>query len=150
MIKVLTILLINTYLYSNTPTKIEKLILKQQQDIANLEYEITQIKKQMSILYEHHNQTKPKLSIIRQSVSLNKIPSHSKLKKLKPSTFRLIHDENIINLNGITKRHFKKNEVFTSTSTRDGFIKISGIFKNSKWVSVKQDLYISAKACKKR
>jgi len=150
MIKILAILLISTYLYSNTPTQIEKLILKQQQDIAKLEYEITQVKEQMLILYERHNQIKPKFSIIRQSDALKKIPSNSKLKKLKPSTFKLIHDANIVNLSGVAKRQFNKNEVFTSTSARDGFIKISGRFENSKWISVKQDLYVSAKACKKR
>jgi len=150
MIKILTILLISTYLYSNTPTQIEKLILKQQKDIANLEFEITQIKEQMLMLYERHNQIEPKLSIIRQSNTLKQIPSDSKLKKFRPSTFKLVNDANIVNLSGVAKRHFQKGEAFTSTSARDGFIKISGRFKNNKWISVKKDLYVSDKACKKR
>jgi len=150
MIKILTILLISTYLYSNTPTQIEELMLKQQKDIANLEYEITQIKEQMLMLYGRHNQMQPKLSIIRQSHALKQIPSDSKLKKFKPSTFKLINDANIVNLSGVAKRHFKKGEAFTSTSARDGFIKISGRFENAKWISVKKDLYVSDKACKKR
>jgi len=152
MIKILAIIFISTYLYSNTnvPTQIEKLIIKQQKDIANLEYEITQLKKQMLMLYERHNKMQPKLSIVRQSSSLKQIPSDFKLKRFKPSTFKLIQDENIVNLSGVAKRHFKKGDAFTSTSARDEFIKISGRFENGKWISVKKDLYVSIKACKKR
>jgi len=152
MIKLLGIILITTYLSSSTkvPTQIETLVINQQKDIANLEYEIDQIKKQILILHKRHNQIEPKLSIVRQSNALKQIPSDYKLKKFKPATFKLIRDANIINASGIAKRHFKKGDSFTSTSARDGFIKVSGRFENNRWISVKKDLYVNGEACKKR
>ena len=150
MTKLFLIFIFSTYLYSNTPTQTEILIIKQQKDIAQLEYEIKQIKQQMLKLYERHSTTDSKLSIVRQSNALKQIPSDFSLTSFKATTFKLHRDANIVNLSGISKRHFKKGDAFTSTSKRDNFIKISGRFKNGKWISVKEDLYVLKDACKKR
>jgi len=131
-------------------SQVETLLLKQQKDIANLEYEIERLKQQMLLLYDRHAQIEPQLSIVRKSNSLKQIPSDFKLKKFKPSTFTLVNDTQVINLSGVVKAHLKKGDTFTSVSSRDNFIKLSGKIENGKWVSVKKDLYINQQDCKKR
>jgi len=70
---------------------------------------------------------------------------------IKPATFRLNYDSVILDdINGEKLSVWKKGKSFTSNIKTKSFIKITGYFKNKRWVKSEKDMWIKVSQVSKR
>ena len=146
----LLIILLFSFSYCDDEAKIIRsgngyLIVKNREKIDKLLLENKKLKKELE------NLKRKNIELENKNIALkNCNNNYLILKKIIPSTFVLIKDCSVENIDKVRLKIFKKGEKFTSfLEDNKNRYKISGLFKKGKWYETNFDFWIDKECVRK-